>query len=84
MRLTALLLDGDSLGRAARNRRHHLERDIECLVTSTERQDLVAALGRYPDSMTGELREMLDHELTREHYERRFGHLHMSIISDAH
>ena len=84
MRLTALLLNGDSLSRAERERRHHLEHDIECLVTSTERQDLVAALCRYPDSMTGELREMLDHELAREHYERRFGHLHLSIISDTY
>ena len=82
MRLTALLLDGDSVGRAARKRRHHLEHDIECLMTSTERQDLVAALGRYPDSMTGEVREMLDHELTRERFDHRFGHLHTSVISD--
>jgi hypothetical protein len=81
VKLTTHLLNGKSAGRAMRERRHDLERDIECVMTPAERQDLFSALGRYPDSTTNEMREMLDHELAREQFERRFGHLHMSVIS---
>jgi hypothetical protein len=45
--------------RAARQRRRRLEHDVKFFVTSAERQDLLAALDRYPDRVTTEIRELL-------------------------
>ena len=45
--------------RAARERRQRLERDLNCFMTSAERQDLLATLNRYPDPTSLEARELL-------------------------
>jgi hypothetical protein len=45
--------------RAARERRRRLQRELSCFLTPAERRDLLARLDRYPDSATGELRELL-------------------------
>ena len=45
--------------RAARARRQRLERDLNCFMTSAERQDLLATLNRYPDPTSLEARELL-------------------------
>jgi hypothetical protein len=45
--------------RAARKRRNELERELAGYVTAADRCDLEAALDRYPDGVTHELRSIL-------------------------
>jgi hypothetical protein len=67
-----LLLKADvATRRAARERRHRLERDIACFATAAERQDLLATLERYPDNMTCEVRGILDRQAASARFERR-------------
>ena len=55
--LSALLTPADPV--AARPRRRELERELAAYSTPDQRCDLEATLDRYPDSATGELREIL-------------------------
>jgi hypothetical protein len=45
--------------RAARKRRNELERELAGYATAADRCDLEAALDRYPDGVTHELRSIL-------------------------
>jgi hypothetical protein len=51
--------------RAALERRRRLEHEMSLFVTPAEQLDLLAALDRYPDSVTRELRELLSRSATR-------------------
>jgi hypothetical protein len=55
--LSALLTPADPV--AAGPRRRELERELAAYSTPDQRCDLEATLDRYPDSVTGELREIL-------------------------
>ncbi len=55
--LSALLTPADPV--AAGPRRRELERELAAYCTPDQRCDLEATLDRYPDSATGELREIL-------------------------
>jgi len=55
--LSALLTPADPV--AAGPRRRELERELAAYSTPDQRCDLEAILDRYPDSVTGELREIL-------------------------
>src|SRR6266480_345713 len=55
--LSALLTPADPV--AAGPRRRELERELAAYCTPDQRRDLEATLDRYPDSVTGELREIL-------------------------
>ena len=55
--LSALLVPADPV--AAGPRRRELERELAAYSTPDQRCDLEAILDRYPDSATGELREIL-------------------------
>jgi len=55
--LSALLVPADPV--AAGPRRRELERELAAYSTPAQRCDLEATLDRYPDSATGELREIL-------------------------
>jgi hypothetical protein len=55
--LSALLVPADPV--AAGPRRRELERELAAYSTPDQRCDLEATLDRYPDSATGELREIL-------------------------
>ena len=55
--LSALLTPADPV--AAGPRRRELERELAAYSTPDQRRDLEATLDRYPDSVTGELREIL-------------------------
>ena len=54
---SALLTPADPV--AAGPRRRELERELAAYSTPDQRSDLEATLDRYPDSVTGELREIL-------------------------
>jgi len=54
---SALLTPTDPV--AAAPRRRELERELAAYSTPDQRCDLEATLDRYPDSVTGELREIL-------------------------
>jgi hypothetical protein len=58
--LSALLVPVDPV--AAGPRRRELERELAAYSTPGQRCDLEATLDRYPDSATGELREILAHQ----------------------
>ena len=45
--------------RAARKRRNELERELAGYASAADRHDLEAALDRYPDGVTHELRSIL-------------------------
>jgi hypothetical protein len=53
----ALLTPGDT--DADRERRSQLKRELAAYSTPAQRYDLVAALGRYPDGTTHEIRDIL-------------------------
>jgi hypothetical protein len=53
----AALTPGDS--GADHQRRQQLRRELAAYSTSAQRRDLEAALDRYPDGVTGEIREIL-------------------------
>ena|SRR5689334_9267561 len=53
----AVLTPGDS--GAGHQRRQQLMRELAAYATSAQRRDLEAVLDRYPDSVTGEIREIL-------------------------
>jgi hypothetical protein len=55
--LSALLVPVDPV--TAGTRRRELERELAAYTTPDQRTDLEATLDRYPDSATGELREIL-------------------------
>jgi hypothetical protein len=55
--LSALLVPVDPV--TAGPRRRELERELAAYSTPDQRCDLEATLDRYPDSVTGELREIL-------------------------
>jgi hypothetical protein len=48
--------------RAARERRRKLQRDLACFATPADRDDLLAVLERYPDSVAYEVRTILDQQ----------------------
>ena len=60
--LSALLVPVDPV--AAGPRRRELERELAAYSTPDQRCDLEATLDRYPDSATGELREILARQAT--------------------
>jgi hypothetical protein len=55
--LSALLTPADPV--AAGPRRRELERELAAYCTPDQRRDLEATFDRYPDNVTGELREIL-------------------------
>jgi hypothetical protein len=55
--LSAPLIPDSS--KAARKRRHDLERELASYSTPADRRDLEAILDRYPDDITSELRDIL-------------------------
>jgi hypothetical protein len=74
-----LLVEDDVIGRLERERVERLRRDVGCLKTATELQDLRAAIERCRDSGTEGLGEVLGDELTRRHRERRSANLHLRM-----
>ena len=69
MTLRGLILDlraNRITRRAARERRRRLEHELAAYDTPAQRADLFAMLDRYPDGVTGELREILTRQAFRE------------------
>lgn len=69
MRLSTrlLLLNAErTKRRAARERRRNLERDLGCFATAAERDDLLATLERYPETVAEEVRSILERQAAQE------------------